>query len=90
MAEGATGCPAAGSALFPSSSDAALEKARCSAQLDHCDLQKQSNAIDRTWCQEERKIHDFLCLLLQKVLLGYGIKLRSTEEQRETSAGGGA
>lgn len=60
-----------------------LKRPGADAQLDHCDLQKQSNAIDRTWCQEERKIHDFLCLLVQKVLLGYGIKLRSTEEHRE-------
>lgn len=51
---------------------------------------KQSNAIDRTWCQDTRKIHHFLCLILQKALLGYVIKLVSAEEQRETAAGGEA
>lgn len=75
-----------------SSSEVTEEKAAGQMQIHSLTTMiyiKQSNAIDRTLCQETRKIHYFLCLFLQKALLGYVIKVVSTEEHRETTAGGG-
>lgn len=75
--------------MFASSSEVAEEKAAGQIRihgLTAMTYRKQSNAIDRTWCQDIRKIHLFLCLFLsQRSLLHYVINVISTEEYRETT-----